>query len=191
MSSPCTIENKRASVTLVVLASLFPAPAVPADVTDDAAFRMPAYVAADVPEDVRMAALSDRSAKTPVVKQFDANWVRTLGRPGEPIVYTRAASADFEYIGMPIGGIGAGQLYLGGDGALWCWDIFNTKTMRDVRGVPTHARPYRRSEPDRRAHHQINQGFAIRTQNLLCELMRDFMQKNLPNRCPGMFERQI
>lgn len=51
------------------------------------------------------------------------------------------------------------------DGKLWCWDIFNTKSKRDVRGVPTHANPYRRSEPDTRAHHQVNQGFEIRVRH--------------------------
>lgn len=100
--------------------------------------------------------------KTPAVKNFTADWVATLAARGEPVVYTRENSRDFDFIGMPVGGIGAGQLYLGGDGKLWCWDIFNTKGMRDVRGVPTHANPYRRSEPDRRAHHQIDQGFAVR-----------------------------
>jgi uncharacterized protein (DUF608 family) len=106
--------------------------------------------------------LSDDSDRTLAVKRFDKLWVQTLDERGEPIVYTRKNSADFDYIGMPVGGICAGQLYLGGDGSLWCWDIFNTKTMRDVRGVPTHARPYKRSEPDLRAHHQLNQGFAVR-----------------------------
>lgn len=126
-----------------------------------AAPAMPPYVAkAASPEQV-LEQLSEDSDKTRAVKKFDPAWVRTLDQRGEPIVYTRKNSADFDYIGMPIGGICAGQLYLGGDGKLWCWDIFNTKSMRDVRGVPTHPNPYRRSEPDLKAHHQINQGFSI------------------------------
>ncbi|MFS4454946.1 GH116 family glycosyl hydrolase [Maribacter sp. 2304DJ31-5] len=36
---------------------------------------------------------------------------------------------DLKYIGMPVNGICTGQIYLGGDGQLWNWDIFNVSML--------------------------------------------------------------
>src|SRR5262249_45101863 len=60
----------------------------------------------------------------PADKKLAPDWVRSLTDRGERTVYR---GTDLEKIGMPIGGICAGQLYLGGDGRLWHWDIFNQR----------------------------------------------------------------
>jgi hypothetical protein len=51
----------------------------------------------------------------PADKKLDPAWVRSLFERGEPTVFR---GAELDLIGMPVGGIGAGQLYLGGDGKL-------------------------------------------------------------------------
>ncbi|MEM9415335.1 MAG: GH116 family glycosyl-hydrolase [Planctomycetota bacterium] len=59
----------------------------------------------------------------PLDKKLDAAWVRSLTERGTPTTYR--GWEQLKHIGMPIGGIGCGTVYVGGDGKLWCWDIFN------------------------------------------------------------------
>ena len=58
----------------------------------------------------------------PADKKLDPAWVQSLFARGVKTVYR---GSELEKIGMPVGGICSGQLYLGGDGKLWHWDIFN------------------------------------------------------------------
>ena len=64
----------------------------------------------------------------PADKKLSPDWVKSLYERGEPQVFR---DHDLDKIGLPVGGIGAGQLYLGGDGSLWHWDIFNCTTPTD------------------------------------------------------------
>jgi uncharacterized protein (DUF608 family) len=85
----------------------------------------------------------------PADKKLAPAWVKSLTAKGAPTVYRGAA---LRYIGMPVGGIGAGQVYLGGDGRLWRWDIFNQHMPTGDAG---YARP---PQPD----YPFEQGFALR-----------------------------
>lgn len=70
----------------------------------------------------------DPAHLVPLDKKLTPAWLASLTARGEPETYT---GNDLRFIGMPVGGIFAGTLYLGGDGRLWVWNIFN----RDVNGV--------------------------------------------------------
>ena len=85
----------------------------------------------------------------PADKKLSEAWVASLFDRGAPQVYTGEA---LKQIGMPVGGIGTGQLYLGGDGRLWHWDIFNQllSTGAEHYANPMHPMPV------------LEQGFTIR-----------------------------
>jgi len=69
------------------------------------------------------------SAVIPADKNLSPEWVGSLFERGTPRSYKGDALMN---IGMPVGGITTGALvYLGGDGKLWNWDIFN----RPLNGV--------------------------------------------------------
>lgn len=85
----------------------------------------------------------------PADKKLAPEWVRSLFARGEPTVYR---GAELDKVGMPVGGLCAGQVYLGGDGRLWHWDIFNQHTGT---GAEHYAKPLTPSSP-------LEQGFAVR-----------------------------
>lgn len=60
----------------------------------------------------------------PADKKLDPKWVKSLYERGEPTEYFKTKN-ELRYIGMPVGGICCGTVYVGGDGRLWVWDIFN------------------------------------------------------------------
>lgn len=91
---------------------------------------------------------ADFEKLVPSDKKLSADWVKSLFERGTPTVYK---GEELRFIGMPIGGIGAGQVYLGGDGKLWHWDIFNKHIGT---GAEHYAGPLTPSSP-------IEQSFAL------------------------------
>ena len=65
----------------------------------------------------------------PTDKKLAASWLQSLYARGEKETYTDPEA--LKKIGMPVGGLFAGTVYLAGDGRLWLWDVFN----RDQEGV--------------------------------------------------------
>ncbi len=92
---------------------------------------------------------ADFEKLVPADKKLKPEWVKSLFDRGTPAVYR---GDELKYIGMPIGGLCSGQLYLGGDGKLWHWDIFN---QHIGTGDGHYAKPPLPASP-------LQQGFAIR-----------------------------
>ena len=67
-------------------------------------------------------------AHFPLDKKLDPDWLQSLYERGNATVYSKTKN-ELRYIGMPVGGICCGGLYVGGDGKLWLWDIFNQNQL--------------------------------------------------------------
>lgn len=78
--------------------------------------------------------------------------------PQEPEVFS---GNQLKYIGLPIGGMNTGQVYLGGDGQLWYWDIFNIQRIEPGGpGDKFYINPMTQDK-------KFDQGFAVRIKKLL------------------------
>lgn len=62
----------------------------------------------------------------PEDKNFKEDWVKSLTFDPNPRVME---GPELKYIGMPVGGVCAGQVNIGGDGRLWLWSILNQITL--------------------------------------------------------------
>lgn len=93
----------------------------------------------------------DFTRLVPADKKLHPDWVGSLVARGAaaPVRWPES-----RFVGMPVGGLCCGQLYLGGDGRLWHWDIFN-RVYNSGSGGPRYAKPL---EPDA----PFAQGFALR-----------------------------
>lgn len=108
---------------------------------------------------------------TPMTKP-GKQWLDALTQRGRVTTYYKSRN-ELQYIGMPVGGIGAGMVYLGGDGRLWLWDVFNKNQLgviyKEVQwGERVQLQPALRPadganyvEPVRDIH-PLQQGFAVR-----------------------------
>jgi uncharacterized protein (DUF608 family) len=82
-------------------------------------------------------------------KNLSQDTLQLLYKRGRPEVYS---GTDLDTIGMPVGGIAAGQLYLRGDGTLGLWQIFNKHVFTGYG-----ANCYRTYRPDS----PVDSGFAV------------------------------
>lgn len=104
---------------------------------------------------------SDFASLIPPDKKLNTEWVRSLYARGVPTVYTKKRD-ELRYIGMPVGGICCGTVYLGGDGRIWVWDIFNQPHQgvmpgdTDAANGANYVTPHTERSP-------FEQGFALKT----------------------------
>jgi non-lysosomal glucosylceramidase len=75
----------------------------------------------------------DSKHPVPLDKKLSATWLASLTARGKPTTWTDWAA--LQHIGMPVAGIGSGTVYLGGDGRLWGWDVFNVPHEGTVPGT--------------------------------------------------------
>lgn len=74
------------------------------------------------------------------MKGLSSEWIESLTKRGAELdgpVHGSKTKDSLKYIGMTVGGIGCGTVYLNGDGRLWVWDIFNEHHEGVVAQQPT------------------------------------------------------
>jgi uncharacterized protein (DUF608 family) len=91
----------------------------------------------------------------PEDKKLSKEWIRSLYERGKP---EWLSGDQLQHVGMPVGGICCGQLYIGGDGRLWHWDIFRSDYQSAYGTMSMGIHYAEPMEPER----TVKQGFALR-----------------------------
>jgi len=117
----------------------------------------------------------------PLDKKLNPDWVRALTAKGERTWY---AGEELRTIGMPVGGVCAGQVYLSGDGRLIYWDIFN-RNQNTGYGAVNYKEGRLPTEtvvnPDRfEPALDIDQGFALRVKTEQSTWIRSLDRNGFP-----------
>jgi uncharacterized protein (DUF608 family) len=117
----------------------------------------------------------------------------SLFQRGHATTYYKSRN-ELDHIGMPVGGIHTGTLYLGGDGRLWLWDIFNLNQEgvnpleidwdREVQGEKRKIRSRDGSAYVAPARSEelmpVDQGFAVRLRYRGREIIRRLQKEDWP-----------
>ncbi len=112
---------------------------------------------------------ADFDKLVPADKKLSETWLRSLVERGAP---EWLSGQELKHIGMPVGGICCGQVYLSGDGRLWHWDIFNQGVKTDTGGSH-YAKPMPVSSA-------VDLGFSIRVQAEGKDQVRPLDQTGFP-----------
>ena len=118
-----------------------------------------------------LAAEGEISHLVPVDKKLSPEWVKSLTARGQVKVWT---GDELNTLGMPVGGVGAGEMYLCGDGRLAVWHIHNydSPMSRNNQGYQASQMPGI----------ELNQGFALRVKpSGGAEIVRTLDKKGFPN----------
>lgn len=105
----------------------------------------------------------------PADKKLRPEWIAQLFARGESTWYS---GEELDRIGMPVGGICAGQLYLAGDGRLFHWDIFNRHNFSGYGADNYQKMP----KPD----YPVEQGFAIAVETSSGTVSRTLDRRGFP-----------
>ncbi|MEO0452518.1 MAG: GH116 family glycosyl-hydrolase [Verrucomicrobiota bacterium] len=106
--------------------------------------RMPIMAGPFTPEDFKKIVPPD--------KKLSKEWIASLYERGKPL---SATGEDLKFIGMPINGICTGQIYLGGDGRLWHWNLDSFPDLKNTGSGPRYLQPDDPESP-------IHQGFVLK-----------------------------
>jgi len=98
---------------------------------------------------------ADFERLVPSDKRLNPVWVKSLFERGQPEIWR---GAELRNVGLPIGGIGCGQVYLGGDGRLWYWQILKPNYSTDYAGATSGLHYAQPLEPVS----LLEQGFGLR-----------------------------